>query len=179
MRIFIGLIQMTAPLDSGVEKNLRAALASNNGNLGRTYLLLQEGISSNLDLVNAGVAANSGAASNARAIITSILSGACPSSPSIAAQAGRAIGGMHCTHSEFSPETKEHLRSLRAILDENAENIEAVQKEDSEIRAASELLERTIESLDGGGSRTCTWEECWSGVVLHKLRFPRWNCRNA
>ena len=140
---------MTAPLDPGVEKNLRSALGSNSGSLGRTYLLLDEGISSNLDLVNAGAAANSGAASNARAIITTILSGTCPSSPSIAAQAGRAIGGMLRTYTEFSPETKEYLLSLRAILDEHAGNIEAVEKEDSEIGAASELLERTIESLDG------------------------------
>ena len=149
MHIFIGLIHMTAPIDPGVEENLRAALASNSGNLGRTYILLQEGISSNLDLVNAGAAANSGAASNARAIITSILSGACPSSPSIAAQVGRAIGGLLRTYSEFNPGTKEYLVSLRAIVDEHAENTEAVQKEDSEIGAASELLERTIESLDG------------------------------
>jgi T5orf172 domain len=149
IRIFIGLIQMTAPLGSSVEENLRAALESNSGNLGRTYLLLQEGVSSNLDLVNAGAAANSGAASNTRAIIASILSGACPSSPSIAAQVGRAIGGLLRTYGEFSPETKDYLLSLRATLDEHAESSEAVQREDTEIGAASELLERTFESLDG------------------------------
>jgi hypothetical protein len=149
IRIFIGLIEMTAPLDSAIEENLRAALGSNSGNLGRTYVLLQEGISSNLDLVNAGAAANSGAASNARAIIASILSGACPSSPSIAALVGRAIGGLLRTYGEFSPETKDYLLSLRAMLDEHAESPEAIQREDSEISAASGLLERTIESLDG------------------------------
>lgn len=140
---------MTPHLNPGVEENLHAALASNSGSLGRTFLLLQDGISSNLDLVNAGAAANTGAASNSRAIVTSILSGACPSSPSIAALAGRAIGGLLRTYSEFNPETKDYLLTLRAKLDEHAENTEAVLKEDSEIGAASEMLERTAESLDG------------------------------
>ncbi len=140
---------MANPLEPEVEANLRAALESNSGNLGRTYRLLLEGISSNSDLINAGAAAKSGAASNTKTIINAILTGACPSSPSIAAQAGRAIGGLLRSHGEFNTATKDYLLSLRATLDEHAENAEAVQREDSEIGAASELLERTIESLDG------------------------------
>jgi hypothetical protein len=132
-----------------VEAEIRAALATNDGNLGRVYALLAEGKSTNRELVEGGAAANSGAASNTKTIIAAMLEGAVPGGPSLAAQAGRAIGGMLRANPELSPETKEHLASSRNELDEHSRDPAAVAAEDRHLNQASEKLEDTIENLDG------------------------------
>lgn len=132
-----------------VEAELRAALSANTGNLGRVYQLLQEGKTSNTELVEASAAANSGAASNSKAIINAILTGECPESPSKAGQAGRAIGGILRTNAGLGANARQYLADLRAVLDEHSEDTEAVEREDRELEAASENLERAIEDLDG------------------------------
>ena len=139
---------MNTPSDETIT-DLRRALEDNTGNLGRVYQVLQEGKSSNAEIIDVGAAANSGAASNLKTIINAILTGDCPSAPSLAAQAGRAIGGMLKTNPDFSTTTKSYLTSLRSEFDAHGQDAEAVEREDREIEAASENLERAIEDLDG------------------------------
>lgn len=139
---------MTTPARE-IEAELRAALAANTGNLGRVYQLLQDGKSTNAEIIDAGAAANSGAASNLKTIINAILTGECPSSPSLAAQAGRAIGGLLRTNPTLAASTQTYLTNLRAELDAHSQDTEAVQREDRQIEAATETLERAIENLDG------------------------------
>jgi hypothetical protein len=139
---------MTSPTPL-VDVEIREALAANSGNLGRVYALLEVGKTSNRELVEGGAAANSGAASNTKSIIAAMLEGAIPGGPSLAAQAGRAVGGMLRSNPEFSPGTKSYLTMLRAELDEQSSNTEAVEREDRAIDEASEILEDTIENLDG------------------------------
>jgi len=139
---------MTTPAPN-IEVELRSALGSNSGNLGRVYLLLQEGKTSNTELIEAGAAANPGAASNSKAIINAILTGECPSSPAKAAQSGRAIGGLLRTNPGLSAATQGYLTTLRAELDEHSHDAEAVEREDRQLDVASENLERAIEDLDG------------------------------
>lgn len=139
---------MNSP-SAAVETELRAALSANTGNLGRVYLLLQEGVTSNAKLVEARAAANSGAVSNIKAIIKAILTGECPSAPSIAGQAGRTIGGIVRTNPGLSAGSRQYLADLRAVLDEHSQDTEAVEREDRELEAASDNLERAIADLDG------------------------------
>jgi len=139
---------MTTPTPD-IEAELRSALASNNGNLGRVYLLLQEGTTSNTELIDAGAVANAGAASNSKTMINAILTGDCPSSPSLTAQTGRAIGGLLRTNPGFSEDAQRYLTALRATLDEHSQDSEAVEREDRQLDVASEVLERTIENLNG------------------------------
>jgi len=139
---------MSAP-SAAVDAELREALAGNAGNLGRVYLLLQEGKTGNAEIIEAGGAANSGAASNLKTIINAILTGECPTSPSLAGQAGRAIGGLLRTNSDLSTETQRYLTALRADLDAHSQDAEAVERENHQIAVASENLEREIGDLDG------------------------------
>lgn len=138
------------PLEA-VGAELREALSGNAGNLGRVYLLLQEGKTGNAEIIEAGGAANSGAASNLKTIINAILAGECPASPSLAGQAGRAIGGLLRTNSNLSAETQRYLTALRSVLDAHSQDAEAVEREDSQIKVASENLERAIEDEDLDG----------------------------
>lgn len=139
---------MTTPAPD-IEAELRSALGANSGNLGRVYLLLQEGRASNTELIDAGAVANAGAASNSKTMINAILTGDCPSSPSLTAQTGRAIGGLLRTNPGFSEDAQRYLTALRATLDEHSQDSEAVEREDRQLDVASEVLERTIENLNG------------------------------
>ena len=138
---------MSAP-PVGVELELREAMAANGGNLGRVFVLMQEGVTSNAEIIEAGAAANSGAASNLKTTINAILSGECPTSPSLAAQAGRTIGGL-IRDNNFTPEAQMYLTSFRSVLDAHSQDPEAVKREDRELELASDNLERSIEDLDG------------------------------
>jgi hypothetical protein len=142
---------MNAPT-TNVESELRTALAANSGNLGRVYLLLEEGKTSNRELVDGGAAANSGAASNTRSMVGALLEGTIPAGPSLAAAAGRTVGGLLRTNPEFSDEARRYLTELRAELDEHGRDAEAVEREDRELDKASENLELTIRT-----STVCTF----------------------
>ncbi len=139
---------MSAPT-SEVETEIRSVLESNTNKMGVAYRLLQEGKVTNAEIVAGGAAANSGAASNVKTIVNTILSGECPTSPSIAAQVGRAIGGLLKTHPDLTAATYDYLTALRSELDAFSQDTEAVEREDRQIEAASEDLERSIEDLDG------------------------------
>lgn len=138
------------PLEA-VGAELREALSGNAGNLGRVYLLLQEGRVSNTEIIEAGAAANSGAASHLKTVINTILTGECPVSPSLAVQAGQAIGGLLRANPDMSAETQRYLNVLRSELDARSQDAEVVKREDRRIEVASENLERAIENeaLDG------------------------------
>jgi hypothetical protein len=134
---------------NAVETELRDALTANSGNLGRVYLLLEEGKTSNRELVEGGAAANSGAASNTRSMVSALLEGIIPAGPSLAAAAGRTVGGLLRTNPDLSDEARQYLTGLRAELDEHGRDSEAVEREDRELDRASEDLEQTIENLAG------------------------------
>lgn len=117
--------------------------------------MLQEGKTANAETIEAGAAANSGAASSLKTIISTILTGECPSSPSLAGQARRAIGGLLRTGSSTgrcngrAMATESYLMTLHTELDAHSLDAEAVEREDRQIEVTSERLERAIEYLDG------------------------------
>jgi T5orf172 domain len=139
---------MTSPIPT-VEAELREVIAANPGNMGQVYALLEEVKTSNAELVEAGAVANTGAASNLKIVINAILTGQCPTSPSLAAQAGRTIGGILRNNESLSDNGRTYLLGLRSEFDDYSQNNEAVEREVRELDKASEDLERSIENLDG------------------------------
>jgi hypothetical protein len=136
-------------LPGEVQDEIRTALRSNERQLGEVYRLKEQNIFTNREIVAAGAAANDGAAGNLRASIRAIVEDYIPGGPSIAAHAGRAIGGLLRDNPELSSSAKSFLIDLRTHLDSIAHNEEAVEREDSQINSASENLERSVEDLAG------------------------------
>ena len=79
----------------GIRDELRAALGHNVGNLGRVFGLMEQGVTSNSDLVARGGGSGPGAVANPRATIRAVpLDGVIPNGPSVATMAGRSLGGL-------------------------------------------------------------------------------------
>lgn len=132
-----------------VLEELRAALASNEGNLGQVFALLEKGRVSNRELVEANAVANSGAAGNARATIAAILDGNIPSGPSVAMLAGRSVGGLVRANPGFSESTRAYLADLREALERAASDPAAVANEDRAVADDSRRLEANLEDSPG------------------------------
>jgi hypothetical protein len=138
-----------AELPAGVQAEVRDALRRNERQLGVVFRLLEEGVTSNRELVERSGAANDGVAANLRASVRAIVDGYVPTGPSVALQAGRTIGGLLRDNPSLSDEAKVFLAELRERLDAVGRNDEAVQTEDAQILASSEVLEQSIENQPG------------------------------
>jgi hypothetical protein len=128
---------------------LAAALRGNDGNLGKVFALLAEGVSSSRELVERGAAANTGAASNLLVVIRTITDGVLPKSPSRAAQARRSIGGILRDNPNLSDDARGHLENLREKLEVIATDSQAIELEDKSLERASIELEKSLEKLPG------------------------------
>jgi len=133
----------------GVAAELGVALAKNEGNLGRVFALMQQGVSSNKDLVAQEAVANSGAAGNARATVRAILEGIIPSGPSVAMLAGGSVGGLLRANPDLSDAARAYLADLRAALDEAAADPRAVADEERLTEDNSRALEVALEDSPG------------------------------
>jgi hypothetical protein len=128
---------------------LAGALRNNEGQLGKVFALLEEGKTTNRELVEGGAAANQGAAANLRATVKAVLDGVLPSGPSVAAQSRRSIGGIFRDNQGLSSTAREHLERLRDELEAVATDSRAIEEEDKDLERASKELERSLESLPG------------------------------
>lgn len=132
-----------------VVSELKRVLEANSGQIGKVYQLALEGKTTTTEIVDAGAAANTSAASNIKIIIDTILTADIPNSPSRCAQVGRAIGGILKTSPNMGTNTRIHLEGLRSALDNRSENPDEISKENTEMNSASDKLERSVEELDG------------------------------
>lgn len=100
---------------------LRADLAgaprNNEGQLGKVFTLLEEGTTTNCELVEGGAAANQGAAANLRVTVKAVLDEVLPKGPSVAAQSRRSIGGILRDNPDLSDAARGHLEWLRDELE--------------------------------------------------------------
>jgi hypothetical protein len=138
-----------ADVDQALMSEVRAALQANTGRLGQVYRAMQQGATSNRELIDAGVAANHGAASNLRITLRTILEGRLPKAPSVAGQISRSIGGLLRDNPDFSAPTTRYLVELRSQLTAIATNNEAIEQEEADLERASEHLERSLAELAG------------------------------
>ena len=128
---------------------LAGALRNNEGQLGKVFALLEEGKTTNRELVDGGAAANQGAAANLRVTVKAVLDGVLPNGPSVAAQSRRSIGGILRDNPGLSSTAREHLERLRDVLEAVATDSRAIEEEDKDLERASKELERSLESLPG------------------------------
>jgi hypothetical protein len=139
---------ITKPKDS-VATELQEALLRNQGTVGSTFRLIQEGFEKVSDIVERGSASNAGVVSNDKAAIRAVMDAEIPTSPSRAKGSGRFVGGLLKSNPEFSPDTREYLIHLRDALDDFASDEDAQQVENFEIEKTSQELEKSIEELGG------------------------------
>jgi hypothetical protein len=128
---------------------LSDALRNNEGQLGKVFALLEEGKTTNRELVEGGAAANQGAAANLRVTVRAVLDGVLPKGPSVAAQSRRSIGGILRDNGNLSVSARSHLESLRAQLEAIATDSQAIEQEDKELERGSRELEKSLETMPG------------------------------
>lgn len=128
---------------------LESALGTNEGRLGAVYRLIKSGIDSDKAIVEAGGAANAGAANNLRATIRAILDEKLPNGPSLALQIGRSIGGLLRDNPDLSEKATRHLEDLRTRLEALASDSDALEIESRILEKGSQALEKSLEELPG------------------------------
>jgi hypothetical protein len=136
-------------MDDQLRKELEEALGANQGQLGETFRLMQSGLESNRELVEAGAAANSGAVGNLKVAITAILEGDLPQAPSRAQQARRSIGGILRDNPELSADAVRHLNVLREKLEAIENDSARIEAEDADLERASKEVEQAAEDQPG------------------------------
>ena len=128
---------------------LSAALRNNEGQLGKVFALLEEGKTTNRELVEGGAAANEGAVGNLRRTIKTVLEGIPPKAPSRAMQARSSIGGILRDNPDLSSAAREYLERLRDELEAIATDSKAIEEEEKDLERASKELEKSLEALPG------------------------------
>jgi len=132
-----------------LREELASALRNNDGQLGKVFALLEDGKTTNRELVEGGAAANEGAAGNLRRTIRTVLEGIPPKAPSRAVQARSSIGGILRDKPDLSSSAREYLERLRAELEAIATDSKAIEEEDKDLERASKELEKSLEALPG------------------------------
>jgi len=132
-----------------LRSELESALRANDGQLGKVFAQLEAGKTTNRELVEAGAAANQGAAANLRVTVRAVLDGVLPKGPSVAAQSRRSIGGILRDNLDLSDHARTHLESLRVQLESIATDNQAIEQEDKSLEIASRELEKSLEQLPG------------------------------
>lgn len=136
-------------MSDSLRQELSGALRGNEGNLGKVFVLLEEGKSTNREIVDGGGAANEGAAGNLRRVIKTVLEGIPPKAPSRAAQARGSIGSLLRDNPGLSKAAREYLEGLRDELEVIATDGKAIEEEDKDLERASKELEKRLDALPG------------------------------
>jgi hypothetical protein len=140
---------MSGAPDETIREELRVALSNNEGQLGKVFALLEEGKTTNRELVEGGAAANEGVVGNLRRVIRTVLEGNPPKAPSRALIARRSIGGLLRDNPDLSSSAREYLEGLRDELEAIATDSKAIEEEDKDLERASHELEKTLEQQSG------------------------------
>jgi hypothetical protein len=128
---------------------LASALRNNEGQLGKVFLLIEEGKTTNREFVEGGAAANEGAVGNLRRVIMTVFEGNLPKAPSRALIARRSIGGLLRDNPDLSSAAREYLERLRDELEAIATDSKAIVEEDKDLERASHELEKALEHQSG------------------------------
>lgn len=132
-----------------LRSELAEALRSNDGQLGRVFVLLEEGKTTNRELVEGGAGANEGAVGNLRRVIKTVLERNPPKAPSRAIIARSSIGGLLRDNPGLSSTAREYLERLRDELEVIATDSKAIEEEDKDLERVSKELEKALDALPG------------------------------
>jgi hypothetical protein len=135
-------------MNTQLTDELKNLLRANDLLLGKTFALMEEGVTSPTEISKRGGGANAGAASNNKKVVTTILEGLIPESPSIAKQSASAISSLLKQNSDISVTTKEYLEKLKTALILKSSDPVALAKDNEELIENSEKLSKEFENID-------------------------------
>lgn len=136
-------------MDGALRKELEEALLGSSGQLGRVFEATRDGVVTNRELVEMGIVANQGVASNLRITIKSLLDGEYPNGPSRAAQSRRSIGGLLRDNPDLSQSAVNHIEMVRTRLEEIETSGPDIEVEGKRFEQTTKKLERGLAELPG------------------------------
>lgn len=143
-----------------VRTELEELLRTDPRQLGLVFRQLEAGVTDPKEIVAAGAAKNTGAVSNLRQSLASILDRAIPESASISRQAASAIGWF--LEAEISDTTRAYLVELRQELTTKAQSPDALGRDAAAVAEADRVLTTRAEELSG----------VYVYSFLHYIQYP-------
>lgn len=136
---------------SSVVNEIDALLPESKGQLGQVAGCIDQGVIELREIVDAGAAANPGAAANLIVNIRAIRNGEIPQdAPSRARLALGATRSFLKQHSDLlSPEAREHLKSVVGQLLDAVDDPAAIAREEAELHEKGEQLEDALAAQGG------------------------------
>lgn len=132
-----------------LREELTQALRDNQGQLGKVFVLIEDGMQSDKEIAARGGAANPAAVWNLRVVVQTVLQGAIPKAPSVAAQTRRSIGGLLRDNPGLSETARNYLEMLRTALESVETDATAIEKEDKDLERGSKELEKSLDKMPG------------------------------
>lgn len=133
-----------------LKAELEALIAADDLQVGQTFQLMKQGVTSLKEFVALGVSGNTGRASSVRATIRSILDGEVPNSSSTAKATYRVINRLKANTPERSEELDAYLDDLQGRLDKHSKSAEAAAHDVEQIIESSEKLARRAKDIHTG-----------------------------
>lgn len=115
--------------------------------LGRVFTLLESGLTSNQEIVDAGGGGNAGAVGINRQILDAILLGKIPKSSNISTYAYRAINRLNSANDPISAELAIYLKDLVTDLKSTALDEKAIRQSVLEAEKESKSLEKLLTTV--------------------------------
>jgi hypothetical protein len=134
-------------MNQQVRQEITQLLVADATQLGDTFRLMQEGVTSAADLVAKGAAANQGVISHHKTIIRAVLDGQYPTSSILATYCVRAIKRLLASGIDVSEETRAVLNERRSKLVEIVDDKEAVQRDTTTLLSRAEHLEEKLKKI--------------------------------
>ena len=135
-------------MNTQLTEELKNIFRVNDLLLGKTFALMEEGVTSPTEISKRGGGANPGAAGNNKRIVTTILEGSIPESPELAKRSASAISAIIKEHPELSNSTKDYLEKLKTTLILKGSDPVALAKDNEDLIENSEKLSKEFENIE-------------------------------
>jgi hypothetical protein len=128
-------------------EELKSICGKDDKALGRVFLLLESGVTSNQEIVKRGGGGNAGAVGINRQILDAILKAKVPKSSNIATYSYRAINRLREASGQLSGELSEYLNELVSALKAKSLDESAIKESTIEVEKESRSLERILSRI--------------------------------
>lgn len=134
-------------MSSEITEEISKLFRNDDKQVGATFCLMEEGVTSPTDLVKRGAAKNTGVISNHKVIIKAVKEGDYPKSANLAIQSVRTINRLLQSGISISQPTKNVLLKRKSDLQEIANNSEAVKQDTKELIEKSSKLDEKLSEI--------------------------------
>ena len=131
-----------------LQDEIRALLESDELQVGKTFRMMESGITKSTEIVAKGGGGNIGVVNINKQIIKAITEGLIPKSSYIALYSARTIARLMAASSEISPEVSNYLKSIRENLLIRANEQEALIHDKSELEKQSVKLSDLAKNIE-------------------------------